>query len=204
ISRTTEFNSKRLLDGTLGALISTDDFSRIKGVVTGSVGLGGNFVMRAVAKTAGVLQKQKSDVFAVRHEGDSVGKLNYLDTWRADASLKTASGSGAGNTGIYQLEVPATPLGSVAVSSVLDGSVRIGSATGANGGATLGQNLQAEELSIGDKVMMTLDTAGGVQTVSITILSLNTTNGVLASQISAALGGLTTGVAFDGTANNNN
>lgn len=204
ISRTTEFNSKRLLDGTLGALISTDDFSRIKGVVTGSVGLGGNFVMRAVAKTAGVLQKQKSDVFAVKHDGDSVGKLNYLNTWRADASLKTANASGAGNTGLYQVEVPATAFGSVAVSSVLDGSVRIGNAIGAGGGATLGQNMQAEELSIGDKVMMTLDTVGGVQTISITILSLNTTNGVLATQISSALGGLTTGVAFDGAANNNN
>ncbi|MEZ5338337.1 MAG: flagellin [bacterium] len=204
ISRTTEFNSKRLLDGTLGALISTDDFERVKGVVVGNVGLGGNFVMRAVAKSSGVLQKQKSDVFAVSHPADSVGLLNYLNTWRADASLKTASASGSGNTGIYQLEVPPTALGSVAVGSALDGSVRIGAASGSGGGDTIGQNLQAEELSVGDKLMLTLDTISGVQTVSITILSLNTTNAVLASQLSAALGGLTAGVAFDGAANNNN
>ena len=204
ISRTTEFNSKRLLDGTLGALVSTDDFSRIKGVVTGSVGQGGNFVMRAVAKTSGVLQKQKSDVFAVQHSDDSVGQLNYMHTLRADASLKTASANGTGNTGIYQIQVPATALGSVAVSSVLDGSVRIGNASGAAAVDTLGQNLQAEELTVGDKLQMTLSTSTGVQTISITILSLNTTNGTLASQISAALGGLTSGVAFDGAANNNN
>ena len=204
ISRTTEFNSKRLLDGTLGALVSTDDFSRVKGIVVGSVGQGGNFVMRAVAKTSGVLQKQKSDVFAVEHDGSSVGQLNYLNTWRADASLKSSSATGTGNTGIYQLEVPVSAFGSVAVSSVLDGSVRIGNSSGSSAIDTLGQNLQAEELSIGDKLQMTLSTPGGVQTISITILSLNTTNAVLASQISAALGGLTTGVAFDGAANNNN
>src|SRR5690606_38254521 len=38
ISDTTEFNTKTLLDGTLGALISTDDFSRISAAVTGNVG----------------------------------------------------------------------------------------------------------------------------------------------------------------------
>ena len=53
IAASTEFNTKKLLDGTLGALVSTDDFSRVQAAVTGNVGNGGNFVMQAVAKSTG-------------------------------------------------------------------------------------------------------------------------------------------------------
>ncbi len=68
ISKTTEFNSKTLLDGTMGALISTDDFTKVRAAVVGNVGKGGNFVLKAVAKTTGQLQVQKTDVFTTDAE----------------------------------------------------------------------------------------------------------------------------------------
>ena len=90
IAKTTEFNTKTLLDGTLGALVSTDDITRVRAAVSGNVGKGGNFVLKAVAKTTGQLQVQKTDVFTTQQIADAVGKINYLATWRADATLTTA------------------------------------------------------------------------------------------------------------------
>jgi flagellin len=80
IANTTEFNTKRLLDGTMGALISTDDFTRIRAAVTGNVGAGGNFVLKCVAKSTGQLQVMKTDVFTTAQTVDAVGRLNYLAT----------------------------------------------------------------------------------------------------------------------------
>ncbi|MCH7472843.1 hypothetical protein IIA79_07830, partial [bacterium] len=208
IASSTEFNTKTLLDGTLGALVSTDDYSRIHAAVTGNVGDGGNFVLKAVAKTTGQLQVQKSDVFSTTQATDAVGQINYLATFRADATITTAGADGVGNTGIYQIEVPVDGFGSVAVQSTVDGSIRSSGAVGAQAtilvSHTLGQLLQAEELTVGDKILLTLNTTSGVQTVSFTILSLGTTVTTFATQISSALGALTTGVAFDTLAGENN
>jgi len=206
IANTTEFNTKRLLDGTLGALVSTDDYTKVRAAVTGNVGTGGNFVLRAVAKSTGHLQVQKSDVFTTEMDEDATGQINYLHTWRADATITTAGPDGIGNSGIYQVEVPysfgvGTPPGQTAVESTTDGLFRISGATGSAGGLSVGRNLQAEELTVGDKIMLTLNTAGGVQNVSITLLSMGTTNAVLATQMSVALGPLVSaaGVAFNAT-----
>ncbi|MCH7472281.1 hypothetical protein IIA79_04950, partial [bacterium] len=200
IAKATEFNSKTLLDGSLGALISTDDYSRLSAAVVGNVGNGGNFVLKAVAKSTGQLQVQKTDVFSTTQATDAVGQINYLATFRADATVTTAGADGIGNTGIYQIEVPVDGLGSVAVQSTVDGSLRISGATGAINAHTLGQLLQSEELSVGDKVLLTLNTTTGVTTVSVTILSLATTVSIFSDQVSTALGTLTTGVSFVSTA----
>jgi len=63
ISTSTEFNTKKLLDGTATALVSTDSPNTFKGIVTGNVGVGGNFSIVKQAISAGTLQIQKSDVF---------------------------------------------------------------------------------------------------------------------------------------------
>jgi flagellin len=63
ISSSTEFNTKKLLDGTSTALVSTDSPNTFKGIVTGNVGVGGNFSIVKQAISAGQLQIQKSDVF---------------------------------------------------------------------------------------------------------------------------------------------
>lgn len=194
ISKATEFNTKSLLDGTMGALISTDDFSRIKAHVIGDVGNGGNFVMRAAAIDTGKLQIQKTDVFAYQNPGQGVGKLNFLNTWRSDSTVITAGANGIGKSGIYQAEVPSTANGSIAVNSTTLGNVRISGAVGSGAGISLGRNLQAEELTIGDKLELTLNTSSGVITISVPIISLGTTHTSLASQMSLAIGAGNLGV----------
>ena len=189
ISETTEFNTKTLLDGTLGALISTDDFSRISAAVTGNVGKGGNFVLKAAALTTGNLQVQKSDVFSTVQKADAVGKINSALTFRADAEIATASTNGVGQTGIYQVEVLNDSFGSVAVQSTGPGTFRISGASFSGGGLSIGRNLQAEELTVGDKILLTVNTQSGVSTVSIVLNSLGTTMTSMAGLMSNALNG---------------
>jgi len=194
ISKTTEFNSKTLLDGTMGALISTDDYSKIRAAVVGNVGKGGNFVLKAVAKTTGALQVQKTDVFTTTQNTDAVGKINYLNTWRADATIDTAGVDGVGNTGVYQIEVPVTTNGSLAVNSTVDGRIQVISAGVATGAETLLSLFQAEEISKNsvDKLLWTVNTATGAKTFSVVVSSALTVNSLI-GKMSVAMGTLAAG-----------
>ncbi|MEZ5336665.1 MAG: flagellin [bacterium] len=187
ISDTTEFNTKTLLDGTLGALISTDDFTKVRAAVVGNVGNGGNFVLRAAALDTGQLQVQKTDVFSTVQQADAVGRINYAKTYRADVDIATSSVSGVGQTGIYQVEVINDANGSTAVQSTVDATFRISGASLSGGGLSVGRNLQAEELTVGDKILLTVNTQSGVQTVSIVLGSLGTDMDSLAGLMSTAL-----------------
>jgi len=196
IAKTTEFNTKTLLDGTMGALVSSDDMTRVRAAVAGNVGKGGNFVMKAVAKATGQLQVQKSDVFTTQQLSDAVGKINYLATWRADATITTADARGIGDSGLYQVELPVTVGGSMAVNSAVDGRLVVRDAVSAAAATTLMSVLQAEELSPiagNDKILLTVDTSvGGLQTLSVAITSTMTLTN-LAAAISAALGTVVSG-----------
>jgi flagellin len=196
ISKTTEFNTKTLLDGTLGALVSTDDYTKIRAAVSGNVGKGGNFVLKAVAKTTGQLQIQKSDVFTTAQNRDAVGRINYLQTFRADATITTAGVDGIGNTGVYQVEAPNDANGSIAVNSTVDGRLRISAASFAGAALSIGRSLEAEELTNGDKFMLTANTPNGVTTVSVTI-SVGTTFTSLAAMFASALSPYVSVAAFD-------
>ncbi|MEZ5336664.1 MAG: flagellin [bacterium] len=187
ISDTTEFNTKTLLDGTLGALISTDDFTKVRAAVVGNVGNGGNFVLRAAALDTGQLQVQKTDVFSTVQAADAVGSINYAKTYRADVDIATASVNGVGQTGIYQVEVINDANGSTAVQSTVDATFRISGASLAGGALSLGRSLQAEELTVGDKILLTVNTQSGVNTVSIVLGSLGTDMDSLAGLLSTAL-----------------
>jgi len=50
IAATTEFNTKTLLNGTMGALVSIDDFTKVQASVVGNVGKGGNSSSRPSPK----------------------------------------------------------------------------------------------------------------------------------------------------------
>ncbi|HUU27317.1 MAG TPA: flagellin [archaeon] len=63
IAETTEFNSIKLLNGNVGALVSTSDPSSIDGIVVGDVGEGGVFSITVSAQDLGKLQVQTSEVF---------------------------------------------------------------------------------------------------------------------------------------------
>ncbi len=182
IAATTEFNTKRLLDGTMGALISTDDYTRVRAAVVGNVGEGGNFVLRAAAKSTGVLQVQKSDVFTVEYNADAVGQLNYLHTWRADATITTAGPDGVGNTGVYQVEISVAG-GDEIFTGNTDGNLTVLDDSGGAGAYARAvaadgalDNFQNHEITLGvDRfVMTTYDDVNGVLVHSIVLDAVNT------------------------------
>ena len=63
IAETTEFNSIKLLNGNVGALVSTSDPGSLDGIVVGDVGTGGVFSITVSAQDLGRLQVQTSEVF---------------------------------------------------------------------------------------------------------------------------------------------
>ncbi len=63
IAETTEFNSIKLLNGNVGALVSTSDPESIDGIVVGNVGTGGVYSITVSAQDLGRLQVQTSEVF---------------------------------------------------------------------------------------------------------------------------------------------
>ncbi len=63
IAETTEFNSIKLLNGNVGALVSTSDPNNLNGIVVGDAGTGGVFSITVSAQDLGRLQVQTSEVF---------------------------------------------------------------------------------------------------------------------------------------------
>ena len=74
ISATTIFNSINLLNGNVGALVSTDDpVNSIQGLVVGNVGSGGTFSIAVNAINVGSLQVQNSELFVtIKENGDPI------------------------------------------------------------------------------------------------------------------------------------
>jgi flagellin len=73
IALTTSFNSINLLNGNVGALVSTDDPNSISGIVVGSVGAGGTFSVAVSAVDLGKMQVQNSELFVTVNEaGESI------------------------------------------------------------------------------------------------------------------------------------
>ena len=63
IAQTTSFNSINLLNGTVGALVSSDDPENVAGIIVGNVGSGGTFSVAISAVDLGQLQVQNSQTF---------------------------------------------------------------------------------------------------------------------------------------------
>jgi flagellin len=201
IAGSTEFNTKKLLDGTLGALVSTDDFSRIQAAVVGNVGKGGNFVMKAALLSTGSLQVHKTDVFATQQTADAVGKVNYLHTWRAHASLATATT----NTGLMAVAVPVSGAGSVAVQSSTNGRISMYNATFASAGRNYMSVFQASGVTTSDHFVFSFTISDGGANAShiiasFTAPSIGTDMTSFAAIMSVALTNATSG--YNGTAGN--
>jgi flagellin len=176
ISGTTEFNTKKLLDGTLQALVSTDDYTKVKAAVVGDVGKGGNFVVRANLLDKGALQTQKTDVFATTQSKDAVGQLNYLRTLRADATITTAGTDGVGNTGVYQAEVRNFAGNPVLDNPGTEATLYMDGAVMAQAGDNVLENFQNHQVTRGvDKlVFYTYDNTNGAMGHSIVLNNANT------------------------------
>jgi len=71
ISRNTEFNTKKLLDGSQSALVSASSNS-VEGLVNGSVNGGGDYNVELELLRAGISEMQRSQILTVK---DSSGKL---------------------------------------------------------------------------------------------------------------------------------
>ena len=63
IANTTSFNSINLLNGNVGALVSSDDPNNVQGIIVGNVGQGGTFSVAINAVELGKLQVQNSQTF---------------------------------------------------------------------------------------------------------------------------------------------
>ena len=113
IAATTEFNNKKLLDGTTSALVSTDKLStkvymrdglRVLDQFGQKAAGGGNYKLSITAE-AGVNEVQKSDIFKIKHEGSTAevsetqagefGGIAYLrlGTSEPTVSIGTAASS---------------------------------------------------------------------------------------------------------------
>ena len=180
IAASTEFNTKKLLDGSLGALVSTDNFAKVQARVTGAVGKGGNFVMKAVAKTTGQLQVHKTDVFATAQSEDRVGLLNYLNTHRANATVLNTGIDNIGNTGIYQVEINVPSGSGIFSTGATPNGVFVLDGTGTNYSIAQSTDsavdvFQSHEVTLGtDKILIT--TQDNINGVLITSMVLSAGN----------------------------
>lgn len=71
ISRNTEFNTKKLLDGSQSALISSSSRA-IRGLVTGQTDGGGDFDVSIAMISGGVSQVQRSQIFTLKDNGSTL------------------------------------------------------------------------------------------------------------------------------------
>ena len=101
IAKTTEFNTRKLLDGSAAALISVDDPTRTEVIVNGSVGKGGNFQIRTKLLDGPQLGVWKSDQFNTIAGEDRVGDINGLTTYLNNATFVGEYSQ----TGISEIEV---------------------------------------------------------------------------------------------------
>jgi flagellin len=97
ISATTEFNNKKLLDGTTSALVSTDklttkvymrDGLRVLDEFGQKAAGGGNYKLSITAE-AGVNEVQKSDIFKIKHAGSTVD-VDEVQAGAYDAASQNA------------------------------------------------------------------------------------------------------------------
>ena len=93
IAMTTTFNSINLLNGNVGALVSTDDPNSLTGIVVGNVGPGGTFSVAVNVVNLGKLQAQNSELFVTINEAGV--------PFDANASTKLASISRFQDFGVF-------------------------------------------------------------------------------------------------------
>ena len=119
IAATTEFNNKKLLDGTTSALVSTDklttrvymrDGLRVLDQFGQKAPGGGNYKL-AITAEAGVNEVQKSDLFKIKHQGSRVQvdevTAGVYDTGNQNARWGIDLSSKAGMTGNFRIRFEA-------------------------------------------------------------------------------------------------
>jgi flagellin len=108
IARTTQFNSKNLLNGQAAALTSVDNPERTALIVTGDVGKGGNFNVITTIISAPQLAVWKSDHMHTIAGEDRVGIVNGEYTFQNNAALVAGGNS---TIGVNELEIQSLSVG---------------------------------------------------------------------------------------------
>ncbi|MFH1515713.1 MAG: flagellin [bacterium] len=184
IAETSEFNTKKMLNGTAAALISVDDPTRTEVLVNGDVGKGGNFQLRTTVLSGPTLGVLKSDQFNTIAGEDRVGDINGLVTYLNNVVVNT----GTSNAGVSEMEVQSTDIygrlmvsGGSATLSILGTSVAV---TGDN----LVDSFQAKGITLGtDRLRITGYDAAGTAVNSTLLVTAALTFTEIAAFISAAL-----------------
>lgn len=146
IAKTTEFNTKRLLDGTAAALYSVDDPTTIQVNILGNVGKGGNFQIRTTLLDAPQLGILKTDQFNTIAGEDRVGSFNGLNTYLNNAAYANATGS---TVGIDEIEIQSTTTNGQLLVSYGSATISVLGTSVATGGDTLRTTFNAKELTLG-------------------------------------------------------
>ncbi|OGG00603.1 MAG: hypothetical protein A3F83_04720 [Candidatus Glassbacteria bacterium RIFCSPLOWO2_12_FULL_58_11] len=114
IAETTEFNSIKLLNGNVGALVSTSNPDAVNGIVVGNVGSGGSFSITVSAQDLGKLQVQASEVFVTI---DSEGNVSDASAATQLQSISRFQDFGVFGSGVDSVTVK---LGSDISTTVVD------------------------------------------------------------------------------------
>jgi flagellin len=165
IAETTEFNSIKLLNGNVGALVSTTDPEALNGIVVGEVGVGGVFSITVSAQDLGRLQVQTSEVFVTIDSDGNVG--NALATTQLQSISRfqdfAVFGSGVDSVTIKLGTDSSTQVTDVTVfrtDTLSDVTQRLSLAIndsssaqdlGLGGAAAIGDSLSAVATNVGDE-----------------------------------------------------
>ncbi|MGE5373253.1 MAG: flagellin [Solirubrobacterales bacterium] len=144
IASTTEFNTKKLLDGSAAALVSSDKLET-KIIMRGGLRTidqfgekaagGGNYKLEITA-TPGTTQVMKTDIFKVKHGGDSVGDLTVdaatgLEHIRANYLAYSTAVDSAGNMATYTIDTKHITTSNMAAAGGTPRVIGLASAVGA-------------------------------------------------------------------------
>ncbi|MCD6217665.1 hypothetical protein J7L05_07370 [bacterium] len=189
ISTMTEFNTRKLLDGSAAALISVNDPTRMDVIVNGDVGKGGNYQIRTQLLDPPQLGIWKSDQFNTIAGEDRVGDLNSLTTFLNNASFT----GGISQTGINEIEIQSLDVNGRMMVSGGNATLSILGITEAVGTDNIVDLFQAKGLTTGtDMIHFTgYNSAGAIidQTILITAaLTVGELEGFLSTALFAGAG----------------
>jgi len=184
IAQTTEFNTKKILNGTAAALVSVDDPLRTTVIIQGDVGKGGNYQVRTTLLEAPTLGVLKTDQFNTIAGADRVGDLNGLVTYLNNAVFT----SGSSTAGIAEVEVQSQDTYGRLMVSGGSATISILGVSVADGTINVVDTFQAKGITLDtDRIRLTGYDATGTAADDTLLISAATTLASLTNFISSAL-----------------
>jgi len=173
IAQTTEFNTKRLLDGSAAALYSLDDPTTVSVNILGDVGKGGNFQIRTTLLEAPQLATYKTDQFNTIATEDRVGSFNGQTTYLNNAAFASGTGS---STGIDEIEIQSTTANGQLLVSYGSATISVLGTSVAVAADDLAGTFNAKELTLGtDRLRVTGTKTSGAAVDSTLLITAGTT-----------------------------